>query len=397
MGAKVLLVEKSGQLGGTTTLNKVAFPGIFHAWGKQVIGGIGWDLVCRAVEMEGNELPDFSDFTLPHYRHQVPLCPALLSGLIDEEIQKAGCTVLFHVMPATITPRDGGGWKIQLCGKEGLSSVVCNGLIDATGDANAAHLAGCQLRTASASLQPGTLVFILEGYDPEAIDLPTVDIEAGKALEQGLLSRSDFGWGAQSLRHLIRSRGKSAVHIPHIDATDSAGKTQAELEGRAALMRVYRFLKKQPGFEALKISWCAPECGIRETRSIVGRSTITLEDYSSGRKWPDAICYSFYPIDLHMDEGLKYEKLKPGIVPTIPLSAMLPQGVDGLIAAGHCISGDRMANSAFRVQASCMAMGQAAGAAAALAVARGYNDIASVDRRELKAVLEKEGAFFPEA
>lgn len=396
-GARVLLVEKSGQLGGTTTLNRVAYPGLFHAWGRQIIAGIGWDLVRRTVELEGGTLPDFSDIHARHWQHQITLCPALFSALIDEEITASGCDLALHTLPAAISPRPGGGWRVKLCGKEGLFEVETSWCIDATGDANAAGLAGCGFQPESNDKQPATLVFCLDGYTPEQIDIPLLDQAARKAVEGGLLEKGDFGWSGESLRHLVFSRGKNSIHIPHVDAVDSPGKTTAEIRGRAALLRIYRFLKSQPGFASLRISWCAPECGIRETRRIAGRSTITHEDYLCGKQWPDAVCHSFYPIDLHTDTGLKYEILKEGTVPTIPLSALLPKGIPSFLCAGRCASGDRMANSAYRVQASCMAMGQAAGAAAALAARAGLQEADLLDLADLRKELERHGAIVPHA
>ncbi|GHC04299.1 FAD-dependent oxidoreductase [Cerasicoccus arenae] len=395
MGAKTLLVEKSGQLGGSTTLNRVAFPGIFHAWGRQVIAGIGWDVVCRTVEVDGGELPDFSDIHARHWQHQVRLCPTIMTALIDEDIQQSGCELLLHTIPASVT-REDEQWQVQLCGKEGLFTVSTKWLIDASGDANAARMAGCPIQPRNEELQPGTLVFCLEGYDSKDIDIDTLDLAAQRALAEGKLERGDFGWGGHSFGQLVRSRGKNAIHTPEIDAVDSAGKTHAELKSRAALLRVFRFLKKYPGFEGLHIAWCAPECGIRETRCIVGESQITYDDYISGKRWPDAVCYSFYPIDLHTHDGLKYEKLAEGVVPTIPLSAMIPVGTTQFLAAGRCTSGDQLAHSAYRVQASCMAMGQAAGAVAALCAQQGQANAAQVDFAELKSALEAQGAVFPD-
>jgi len=395
MGARVLLVEKSGQLGGTTTLNRVAFPGLFHAWGKQIIAGIGWDLVRRAVELEGASLPDFSNIQARHWQHQIALCPTLLSALIDVDVADSGCELALHTLPAAIAPRAAGGWMVKLCGKEGLYEVETQWCIDATGDANAASLAGCPFLPESEEKQPGTLTFCLEGYEPKEIDIPQLDLEARKAMERGLLEKGDFGWGG-SLGSLVMSRGKNSIHILPINAVDSPGKTNAELRGRAALLRLYRFLKTQPGFKTLHIAWSAPECGIRETRRIAGKSMVTYADYVSGKHWPDAVCYSFYPIDLHTDTGLKYEILKEGTVPTIPLSALIPQGISQFLCAGRSASGDRMANSAYRVQASCMAMGQAAGAAAALAVRTGQTEADRLDFSELRKELEAQGAIFPE-
>jgi hypothetical protein len=394
LGVKTLLVEKSGVLGGTTTLNRVSFPGIFHAWGKQVISGIGWDIVRRSVELEGGTLPDFSTPPKRHWMHQVMVCPTLMAALIDEEVQESGCELALHTLPATIRRGD-GCWHLQLCGKEGLYEVTTTWIIDTTGDANAAALAGCPLRPRSEPLQPGTLVFCLEGYDPKEIDIEPLEAAAKTALAEGRLDITDLGWGGSKIASIVRSRGKNAMHTAGIDAFSSQGKTLGEVKSRAALLRMYRFLKGQPGFENLRVAWCAAECGVRETRCIEGESTITYDDYLTGRLWPDAVSYSFYPIDLHTDHGIRKEHLEEGVVASIPLSALIPKGVKQFLAAGRCASGDQLANSAYRVQASCMGMGQAAGAAAALCVQENLESAPDLARSSLQAALESAGAVFP--
>jgi hypothetical protein len=92
--AGFFLVEKSGMLGGTTTLNRVAFPGLFDAWGKQVIAGIGWELVREAAEESGHALPDFSEIAERHWQHQIRLCPTVMAALIDQAVLASGCESL---------------------------------------------------------------------------------------------------------------------------------------------------------------------------------------------------------------------------------------------------------------------------------------------------------------
>lgn len=114
-----------------------------------------------------------------------------------------------------------------------------------------------------------------------------------------------------------------------------------------------------------------PETGFRESYRIQGETLITVNDYTSGRLFEDAISYAFYPVDLHTKSGVKPKPLKRGKVPTIPLRALIPKSSKNIIVAGRCVSSDRLANSGLRVQASCMGMGQAAGVAAALAAKSG--------------------------
>ncbi|WFB36591.1 FAD-dependent oxidoreductase [Kiritimatiellota bacterium B12222] len=394
-GSRVLLVEKSGMLGGATTLNRVAFPGLFSAWGKQIIAGIGWDLVRAAALESGHTLPDFTQLPERHWHHQISLCPTVLAATLDQAVIDSGCDLLFHTLPAAVSGGQGKDWQLVLCGKEGLHTVTAKWLIDCTGDANLAALAGCELSPPASSLQPATLVFRMEGYELDDLNIEAIDQQVPEALASGELHSSDLGWGAKSVSQLLYTHGENAIHIPRVNATSSRGKTQAEIAGRQSVMRVFRFLKKQPGLEKLKIDWCAPECGIRETRSIIGESTISHQDYQTGRLWDDAVCYSFYPIDLHTDEGLDCRKLAPGTFPTLPLSAMTPKGVKQFLVAGRCISGDRLANSAFRVQASSMAMGQAVGAVASCAVQAGLHHPADLPADSWKQAIRKQGGIVP--
>jgi len=106
----------------------------------------------------------------------------------------------------------------------------------------------------------------------------------------------------------------------------------------------------------------------------------------------DSICYSFYPIDVHDEHGVKPEHLNQGVMPTIPLRALVPKGSKNIIVAGRCVCSDREANSALRVQASCMAMGQAAAAAAALAAQKATTPL-SVPLADIKALLKQHDAI----
>ena len=161
-------------------------------------------------------------------------------------------------------------------------------------------------------------------------------------------------------------------------------------------LRLCRFLRQQPGLEKLVVDQVSPECGVRETATIQGKATVTVEDYQSGRVWDDAVCHSFYPIDLHTSSGTGLQKvlLADGVVPTVPRGALLPAGSHDLIVAGRCISSDRLANSALRVQATCMATGQAAGAMAALSASKGL-DPDELPMAEVHALLRDHGAIVP--
>ena len=138
------------------------------------------------------------------------------------------------------------------------------------------------------------------------------------------------------------------------------------------------------------------ECGVRESRTIVGETTITEADWLAGTNYRDAVCYGFYPVDLHDDkEGIIKTLLAEGVVPTISRRALIPKGSTNLLAAGRIISSDRMANSALRIQATCMATGQAAGAIAALCIKHGTNTL-DLEQNLLRKELLDNGAILPD-
>lgn len=395
-GASTLLVEKSGVLGGTTILNAVNVPGLFHAWGRQVIAGIGWELVSRSVAESGTAMPDFSAWReLPHFRLQVRVNRAVYAALADQLIGDAGVNLHLHTLLAAVTSED-SGWKLTLCGKEGLREVRTRVLVDCSGDANAVSLAGLPVAR-NASLQPGTLVVRTAGYDLAALDLPRLEAAFLAAVAKGELQRSDLIGAGNPVTQFLQWRGENSVHVLGIDGRTSEGRTAAEVQARALILRLHRFFRAQPGMENFHYDFFATECGIRETCTIHGEACVTLSDYVSGRVWPDAVCYSFYPIDVHQLDGptIDTRPLHEGVVPTMPFGALLPRDSRNLIVAGRTVCGDQEANSAFRIQASCMATGQAAGAAAALAARRGC-ELRDVPLTDLRALLRAHGAIVPD-
>jgi len=116
LGVKTVLVESGSQLGGTMTTGGVDFPGLFHAWGRQIIAGIGWELVCAAVELNGDRMPDFSvPYGSQHWKHQVRLNGALYAALAEEACVKAGVQLRYYETPLSIRRAD-GGWRVQVAG-----------------------------------------------------------------------------------------------------------------------------------------------------------------------------------------------------------------------------------------------------------------------------------------
>ncbi len=235
------------------------------------------------------------------------------------------------------------------------------------------------------------MIYRIGGYDTATFDMNALQAKHAAAVKSGALKRTDINGG---IAGWLGKGGESGNHIVGADSTTSETHTETNILGRQALLRVLRFLKEEPAFALMKIERLQTEAGIRETYRIVGETIIKVADYESGRMFEDAVAYSFYPIDLHFEGGVRPKHLNEGIVPTIPLRALVPKDSKNLLVAGRCLSSDQLANSALRVQASCMAMGQAAGATAALAAAQGKTP-ANVSLAEIRKTLQKHGAIVP--
>jgi hypothetical protein len=350
LGAKTVLLERNSQLGGTMTTGGVAFPGLFDAWGKQVIAGIGWELVKESVELDGGEFPNFARVPQRHWQNQVFTNQFLYAILCEEKCAAAGVEIAYYEFPRTVT-RVEQGWQVDCAGFGTKRRILCRQIVDCTGGAEVVGMLGFA-RLREEERQPGSFLYMLgEAHEP----------------------------------------GRNQIHRLYVhgaDSTNSRTATQANLAGRKSILEKVRTEKK-------RLMHLQPETGFRESYRIEGETMVTVNDYTSGRFFDDAISYAFYPVDLHTREGVKPAPLKPGVVPTIPLRALIPKGSRDLIVAGRCISSDRLANSGLRVQASCMGMGQAAGAAAALAAKAGTTPL-EVPLTEIHNRLREHGQIVPE-
>jgi hypothetical protein len=351
-GAKTLLLERGGQLGGMTTVGGVCFPGLFDAWGKQIIDGIGWELVKETVELDGGTLPNFAKVPQRHWQNQVRLNQFLYSILAEEKCVDAGVEIAYHefIQQAKATP---GGWELNCVGFGTNRKVTCKQIVDCTGGAEVVGLLGYE-RMREDETQPGSYLFQLGGT------------------------------------HQVGRSNLHQIYVHGADSTNSRTVTEAKLAGRSLVLKKLR----EAGGKK-RLMHLQPEPGFRESYRIVGDTVITVNDYRAGRHFDDAICYAFYPVDLHTKTGVRPEPLKPGIVPTVPLSALIPKGSKNIIVAGRSVSSDRLANSGLRVQAPCMAMGQAAACAAAIAAKQGTTP-GNVPLAQLHAMMKEHGAIIPE-
>jgi len=168
----------------------------------------------------------------------------------------------------------------------------------------------------------------------------------------------------------------------------------AEIEGRRQVHKVIGFLKRHvPGFAKTHLISTGSQVGIRETRRIVGEYTLTGDDVLEARRFPDAVARGSYPIDIHDPSGKNWgvRFVKDGGAYDIPYRCLVPQEIENLLVAGRCISADHQAMGSTRVMAPCMALGQAAGLAAALSLQQNVAP-RRLDADRLRAALRAQKA-----
>ena len=193
--------------------------------------------------------------------------------------------------------------------------------------------------------------------------------------------------------------GSNLNHVSPLNGAEADSRSAGEVMGRRAIARIVRWLNEEiPGYGKAYVAAVSPQVAARESRRIIGNAYMTGDDYIKGVCPADSVCYSFYPIDVHMSDTeamLHNEFHERGRVPGVPYGALVAKGLDNLMMAGRIVSGDRRAQSAYRVQASCMAMGEAAGTAAAMAAESGCRaDEMNVDL--LRERLSHRGAIVPD-
>ncbi len=384
-GARTVLIEKNSILGGTMTAANVNYPGLFFAWGKQIIDGPCWEAIQRVDRLGGAVIPPIPYRPERHWEQQIRLNRFLLTTVLFQMCREAGVEVICNAMISAAFEKE-DRVELVLTGKSGMFSVTAKVAIDATGDANLAQFAGYSVMKSDPS-QPATLSNHMTGYDAS-------DYSIAELKEK--FSEEDFPEYITA-EHLIDylNRHFIDVHVPCEDADTSAGRTALESKALNLLMKIYTFYRKVKGLEQLEIDFIAEETGVRESNRIVGESVITSEDYINGTLYSDAVCYAFYPIDLHVMEGVHMTYHEEGVVAKVPYSALIPKGAGRILCAGRCVSSDQYANSAVRVEAACMAMGQAAGCAAALAAGHEIK-VGEVKYAELCGALKQIGAIVPE-
>jgi hypothetical protein len=253
-------------------------------------------------------------------------------------------------------------------------------LIDATGDGDVAARAGVPYRLGRMSdglCQPMTLMFEIEGVKgfSQRGSADLYEKLAGAIEAHALSVELPFRRGAVGTPWIIDvPRPDSAVvqatHVYRLNATDTRQLSRATIEARRQAHELVSVMKHVAGLEGIRLVQTAPQIGVRETRRLCGRYTLSVDDLRAGRTFEDAVTFATFGIDIHDVDPGGAKSSGGGVRPyEIPYRCLLPESLAGLLFAGRCISGTHVAHGSYRVTGNCMAMGQAAGLAAAMAAA----------------------------
>ncbi len=397
----VLLVERYGFLGGTSTQILDTFYGFFTpgAQPRKAVGGVP-DRVVGALDAAGEVFlrPNtYGAGTGVNYN------PERLKLVWDELLADAGVRVLLHAqLVAAETDAAGRITGVVLATKSGFRRVRARRFIDASGDADLCHLAGVAYERAGAAEPAQTLTTTFRMGN---VDLAAYAAAGGKTmLMQRMSDAVDRGTHALPRKsgslHEMNVRGcisTVAVRVADVDATDFEQLGAAEREGRRQAFVYETFLREcVPGFAQAGIIGLSHQIGVRETRRVYGEYRLTKEDCLTVARFDDRVLLCGAPIEDHRAQPGGGEETIWGYVPDgqaydVPYRTLVPRGRDELWVAGRCFSATHDAHASCRSMAQAMAMGQAAGTAAAIAHARdtGARDVPIAD---LQTRLRARGA-----
>ena len=396
-GASTLLVESGGFLGGTGARVLDTFYG-FYAPGsnERVVGGIGWE-VCQRLTAAGMafERPNtYGAGTGVTYE------PEALKIVWDELVTGSGADLLLYGLLTGVVADAGTLAGAVVETRAGPQVVEASVVIDASGDAEVAWRAGVALERSAQdrTAQPATATFRVGG----------VDLQAASTKQLHCLMREAKAAGTHDLPRVEGSihvtcvpgvRHANMTRVVGCDTTDPWQLTAAELEGRRQVGEYVRLLTEQAaGYDDAWLLQTSTRLGVRESRRLVGAYVLDRDDVLVGRRFDDAIARCGAPIEDHAaGEQTHWEYVGGGGEPTgrtydIPYRSLLPVEADGLLLAGRCLSATHDAHASVRSMGQCMAMGQAAGTAAALSVDSGVAP-RDVDPVGLRAALVREGAL----
>lgn len=413
-GADTMLLERYGCFGGTITTVGMETLGWYRYEGTEDCEGIGREMERVAERMGGTTKWPYNDSDC--------LDAEKFKLVADSLIKESGVRPILHIwVVEVLINSENQIYGVITESKSGRQAILADRVIDCTGDADVAHLAGCKYSVIDISQSLGvTTVFNAVNVDvskfkdytsrnpatykdwsrtweqttsgkEEHLKSPYLDREFEKAAEAGVIPEDkigNFGGSWSALSDAGEATNLNLVHKKGVDATCVRSLTDAEIEGRQNVMHALDALRHTvPGFENAKLRNFAMTVGTRDSRKIIGRYNLTGQDVCNQARFEDAV--GIFP---EFIDG--YNIL---ILPTtgrffqVPYRCLLPSsGADNLLVAGRAVAGDRVSHAAMRNMMACTVTGQAAGVAAAVSLQQN-TVVKNVDVSDVQTELQRQG------
>ena len=411
-GARVILCENGGFLGGTATKGLVGpFMTCYDKKGEvQILRGFFSEFVARMIDEGGavsyTECPGGDSHSGYRYRGHIgvtPFSPEVFKRVAEATCREAGVTVLYH---STLVGCDTEGERITaayFANIEGIDRVTATEFIDATGNASLAAKAGAEVFRGDENgfVQTASLFFQITGVNKEKLDAYMAEHEDMRGrffMDEIEAARAtgEFPCGTQKLRIYEGPNGIWTVNMAqedtNFDELDVETLSRVEMEQRIQIAGIFNFLKKHiPGLEQIRLTTSASDMGIRESRRMVGRSCLTGADVAACNYAEEQIAVCANSIDIHQSVGVAYTEYQSEKNYYIPLSCLQSATIVNLMGVGKSMSADKYAFAAVRVMPPCFAMGEAAGITAALAVANGCASREVPVKKVQEKILENGG------
>lgn len=423
-GLRVCLIERNTFLGGVATasgINQLLGGRKLDANGEhvRVVGGIFDELTDELIK-EGDAIepntvdPNFNPFGwYPRMASGISCNETALKIKMDEFCERAGVRIYYNTTAVDTETENQRIKSVTVFNKDGFVKIEATSFIDCTGDADIAYFAGCPYekgRQEDGLTTPCSTEFHVENVDANALVTYQNQNNSPKLVEIIERLKSEGIWDFDTEIFVTVRLVEEDVFLINtlrqtkIDGVNEADVTRALIDGRRDAVRLFNIMRAHfPGFKNARIRKIAEQLGVRETRRITGRYTVTVDDALGGKKYPDTVAATTYNFDLPdpirpsydpmMGDAKKPHAERKHIVIRLPYRAMLPQGINNLIVAGRCVSVEREVMGAMRIIGPCFMMGQAAGTAAALAK---DGDFTTVDTDTLTKTLWADGVLDPD-
>lgn len=386
LGAKTLLLERYGFLGGMGTAGGVTnFAGLFGKRGgvmQPLVRGVADELLERIGALGGlNDPQDGLQGRIRVRSYDV----AAYKCAADGWLLAAGVRLLFHAWAAGVAMEGDRITALLAETKSGRVAIRAREFIDASGDGDVAAFAGVPFTYGDGqgnALYPSTM-FRLSNVDaPRALaavgEFKAIDKLMAEAAgryrfpRQGAIlrpQRNPSEWRA-NVTQLQDDEGRAA------NAIDAAGLSAAEVQGREQIVEYLRFLRAEvPGFERAEIAEIAPQVGVRETRRVHCAHMLSGEEVLGGARFDDSIGLNAWPVEQHMAGRIEwaFPRDPDNSFNQLPYRMLQPERVANLHVAGRCAGMEHLGQSAARASGACFVMGQAAGTAAALRLSAAFS------------------------